>query len=168
MKRKSKKLAYLLRHDKTYSFDKYGWRKVEDLIANHHFTMDELKDIVLNNDKHRFEFSGGMDFIRACQGHSIEVDVELLVSTPPLLLYHGTSANSLVSIQQHGIKRSKRLYVHLSETINDALQVGIRHGSPIVLQVDCRRMFNDGFTFYRSRNRVWLTEFVPSQYIGLV
>lgn len=168
MKRKSKKLAYLLRHDKTYSFDKCGWRKVEDLIANHHFTMDGLKDIVLNNDKHRFEFSDGMDFIRACQGHSIEVDVELLVSTPPLLLYHGTSANSLVSIQQQGINRGKRLYVHLSETINDALQVGSRHGSPIALQVDCHRMFNDGFTFYRSRNGVWLTEFVPSQYIGLV
>ena len=48
--------------------------------------MDRLKDIVLNNDKHRFEFSDDMDYIRACQGHSIEVDVELLVSPQPLLL----------------------------------------------------------------------------------
>ena len=168
MKSKSKKLAYLLRHDKTYSFDKYGWRKVEDLIVNHHFTMDGLKDIVLNNDKHRFEFSDGMECIRACQGHSIEVDVELLASSsPPLLLYHGTSVNSLVSIQQHGIHRGKRLYVHLSETINDAVQVGSRHGSPVVLQVDSCRMFNDGYKFYYSRNGIWLTEFVPSQYIAL-
>lgn len=168
MKNKSKELAYLLRHDKTYSFDIHGWRNVEDLITNHHFTMAELEAIVLNNDKFRFEFSDDKNCIRARQGHSIKVDVELSVATPPLLLYHGTSANSLVSIQQHGINRSKRLYVHLSETINDALQVGSRHGSPIALQVDCRQMFNDGFTFNRSRNGVWLTEFVPSQYISLV
>ena len=78
MKNKSRKLAYLLRHDKTYSFDKQGWRKVEDLIYNHDFTMVELEAIVLNNDKLRYEFSDDKSRIRASQGHSIEVDVELL------------------------------------------------------------------------------------------
>ena len=74
MNKYSKKLAYLLRHDNTYSFDRFGWRSVVDLILNHHYTRMELETIVLNDDKLRFEFSDDMNHIRACQGHSIEVD----------------------------------------------------------------------------------------------
>jgi RNA:NAD 2'-phosphotransferase (TPT1/KptA family) len=44
--RRGKKLSYLLRHDKSYAFDEHGWREVGDLIANHDFTLDELREIV--------------------------------------------------------------------------------------------------------------------------
>lgn len=165
MNKYSKKLAYLLRHDNTYSFDRFGWRSVVDLILNHHYTRMELETIVLNDDKLRFEFSDDMNHIRACQGHSIEVDVELLETCPPLVLYHGTSTKSLASIQQRGIHRGKRLYVHLSETMNEAMQVGCRHGNPVVLQIDSQRMFEEGCIFYRSRNGVWLTDFIDVKFI---
>lgn len=90
---KSRKLAYLLRHDKEYVFDEHGYRDVDDLIKNHSFTMSMLETIVRENNKKRFEFNDDKTKIRACQGHSVKVDVELKEATPPDILYHGTVEN---------------------------------------------------------------------------
>ena len=96
-KQKSIELAYLLRHDKDYSFDEHGWREVSDLIDNYGYSIELLKDIVENNNKKRYEFSEDGNYIRARQGHSIDVDVELEESTPPDILYHGTSSDAVPS-----------------------------------------------------------------------
>ena len=165
MENQSRKLAFLLRHDKTYPFDKHGWRSVEDLITNHQFTMNVLENIVLCNDKNRFEFSDDKKCIRACQGHSIQVDVNLQEARPPLQLYHGTAERFLSSILQKGILSGYRLYVHLSETDEEARYIGKRHGTPIVLKINAQQMYHDGYKFYLSRNGVWLTEFVAAKYI---
>ena len=168
MKNKSRKLTYLLRHDRTYPFDKYGWRSVEDLITNHQFTMTVLENIVLCNDKNRFEFSDDNKSIRARQGHSIQVDVNLQESRPPLQLYHGTSERFLSSILKKGILCGNRLYVHLSETEEEARYIGKRHGIPVVLKINAEQMFHDEYKFYLSRNGVWLTEFVSAEYIEVM
>lgn len=165
MNNKSRQLAYLLRHDKTYSFGRYGWRSVEDLIANHQFSMADLESIVLNNDKLRFEFSDDKTFIRARQGHSILVDVELQEVRPPIHLYHGTAERFLSSILQKGILSGNRLYVHLFEIEEEARYIGKRHGTPVVLKINAQQMYHDGYKFYLSRNGVWLTEFVSTEYI---
>ena len=103
--------------------------------------------------------------IRARQGHSIQVDVELAEATPPDLLYHGTAKAFVKSIMRQGIQKGKRLYVHLSSTIEAATKVGARHGEPMVLAIDAKRMHEDGIKFFLSRNDVWLTEFVDVNYI---
>ena len=162
---RGKRLAFLLRHDKKYSFDEHGWREISDLIANHGYTMDELKEIVATNNKQRFEFSEDMTRIRARQGHSIRVDVELEEKLPPDILYHGTGERFVNSILDQGINKGNRLYVHLSETKETAVNVGKRHGKPIILIINARRMSEDGHTFYLSRNGVWLTDFVDVKYI---
>ena len=163
--KRGKKLSYLLRHDKSYAFDEHGWREVSDLVANHGFTMEELREIVANNNKQRYEFSEDMTRIRARQGHSIQVDVELPEATPPDLLYHGTAKAFVESIMSQGILKGNRLYVHLSTTIGMATKVGERHGEPAVLAIDAKRMHEDGIKFFLSRNGVWLTEFVDAKYI---
>jgi len=162
---RGKRLAFLLRHDKKYSFDEHGWREISDLIANHGYTMDELKEIVATNNKQRFEFSEDMTRIRTRQGHSIRVDVELEEKLPPDILYHGTGERFVNSILDQGINKGNRLYVHLSETKETAVNVGKRHGKPIILIINARRMSEDGHTFYLSRNGVWLTDFVDVKYI---
>lgn len=162
---RSKKLSYLLRHDKSYAFDEHGWREVSDLVANHGFTMEELREIVANNNKQRYEFSEDMTRIRARQGHSIQVDVELAEAIPPDVLYHGTAKDFVDSIMMQGILKGKRLYVHLSTTVDMATKVGERHGEPVVLTIDAKRMSEDGIRFFLSRNGVWLTEFVDAKYI---
>ena len=166
---RGKMLSYLLRHDKNYAFDKHGWREVSDLVANHGFTMEELREIVATNNKQRYEFSEDMTRIRDRQGQSIHVDVELAEAAPPDKLYHGTAKAFVESIMNHGIQKGKRLYVHLSTTIDIATKVGERHGEPVVLAIDAKRMSEDGNKFFLSRNGVWLTEFVDAMYlIGVV
>lgn len=162
---KSKTLAFLLRHDKTYAFLEHGYRDVNDLVANHGFTKEELCEIVATDDKGRYEFFDEQQLlVRARYGHSVNVDVELLEAVPPSVLYHGTAKRFVESIQQQGILKMSRLYVHLSATVEEAIKVGKRHGEPVVLEIDARRMSEDGIKFFRSRNGVWMTKFVDAKY----
>jgi len=167
IKNKSKRLAYLLRHDRKYQFDANGWREVSDLTEKHGFTFEDLCVIVDANNKQRFEFSEDMQYIRARQGHSIHVDVELEECVPPPILFHGTAEHSVNSILKEGLKSQNRLYVHLSSTMGTAINVGKRHGAPVVLKVDAQKMFKDGAKFYLSRNGVWLTDYVATEYLSL-
>jgi len=161
-----RKLAYLLRHDKNYNFDPHGWREVKDLVENHGFSLEELKLIVSTNNKQRFEFSYDGHFIRARQGHSVDVDVELEEAEPPKYLFHGTIAKNVQSIMEHGLCRMSRQYVHLSADIETALKVGRRRkGVVVILKINAQAMRNDGYSFWLSRNNVWLTKSVPPKYI---
>ncbi len=162
---KGKELAFLLRHDKEYKFDEHGWREVDDLLRNHGYTPEILDEIVETNNKKRFEYSEDRKYIRARQGHSVEVNVELKEMTPPDTLYHGTATRFLDSIMESGINSRTRLHVHLSADADTAINVGKRHGKPIVLVIDAKTMHNDGNKFYLSNNGVWLTKFVDTKYI---
>lgn len=166
---KEKRLAYLLRHDIQYAFDAYGWREVSDLVANHGFSQEELTSIVTNSNKQRFEFSEDGLFLRARQGHSIPVDVELAKAKPPEYLYHGTVATNLPSIMEKGLVPMSRQHVHLSIDESTALKVGSRRkGDVVVLKVAAHRMWEDGHQFWLSRNNVWLTEAVPPKYLEII
>ncbi|MBO4504117.1 MAG: RNA 2'-phosphotransferase [Bacteroidales bacterium] len=166
---KEKRLAYLLRHDIHYAFDKRGWREVSDLITNHGFTLEDVINIVANSEKQRFEFSDDGQYIRARQGHSIAVDVELEEATPPEYLYHGTIAANVPSIMGKGLVPMSRQYVHLSIDQSTALKVGSRRkGVVIILKVATKKMWEDGHRFWLSRNGVWLTMAVPPKYLEII
>ena len=165
--KKGKHLSFLLRHDTEYQFDKHGYREVNDLIKNHGYTKAELIELVETNDKQRYEFNSDKTKIRARQGHSIDVDVELKETTPPDVLYHGTATRFLDSIMKTGINKMSRNYVQLSTDIDTATTVGSRHGTPIILKVNSRKMSDDGIKFYLSNNNVWLTEYVDKKYIEI-
>ncbi len=169
IEKQSKRLAFLLRHDveafELGLIDELGWRYVDELQEKG-FSQSLLEEIVTTNDKQRYEFNGERTKIRARQGHSIPVDVELEKIPPPKILFHGTSAEVKELILKEGIKSMTRLYVHLSEDYDTAKKVGRRHGdNVIVFQVDAERMNKDGCVFYLSRNNVWLTEYVDPKYI---
>lgn len=165
LKKSGKKLAYLLRHDREYVFDPHGWRSVRELVTEHGFTVGQLRHIVAVDDKQRYEFDESGKFLRARQGHTVQVDVELDRLTPPARLYHGTIRPNVALIALEGIRKMRRLYVHLSASEAVAKTVGARFGDPVVLVIDSERMAADGIPFYRSRNGVWLTDFVDSRYI---
>ena len=163
--KKGKHLSFLLRHDTEYMFDKHGYREVSDLIENHGYTKSELEEIVSTNDKQRYEFNEYHTKIRARQGHSINVNVDLKETTPPNKLYHGTATRFLESIYQNGIKKMSRNYVQLSENIETAIEVGKRHGTPVILEINTKQMVEDGINFFLSNNNVWLTDYVSPNYI---
>lgn len=164
LENKGKELAYLLRHDKSYQFDEHGYRTVSDLIENHSYTMEEIEFIVENNNKKRFEFNDDKTLIRARQGHSVEVNVDLNECVPPDVLYHGTATRFIDDINKEGLKKQSRMHVHLSADEDTAIDVGKRHGKPIIIKIDAKQMSNDGCKFYLSNNGVWLTEYVDTKY----
>ncbi|RWX51188.1 putative RNA 2'-phosphotransferase [Candidatus Electrothrix marina] len=169
----SKFLSLILRHAPErigLHLDANGWVAVDDLLnaAEVHGTVisrDLLDRIVFGNDKQRFAFSPDELRIRANQGHSLHVDLELTPTDPPPVLYHGTATRFLPSIRSQGLQSMSRLHVHLSATREQAYRVGTRHGPPVVLEVDAEGMADAGHLFFLSANGVWLTEFVPVQFV---
>jgi putative RNA 2'-phosphotransferase len=117
------------------------------------------------SDKQRFAISTDGLRIRANQGHSIDVDLNLDEQSPPEILFLGTANFNLLSIRQQGLIKGSRQYVHLSQDIATAEAVAKRYGVPVVLTVYASRMSRDGYKFYLSQNGVWLTEVVPKDYI---
>lgn len=172
----SKFLSLILRHlpEKiNIKLDENGWANVEELIkkirANgQYIDMEILEKVVQENDKKRFAFNEDKTKIRANQGHTIKVDVELKKMLPPQILYHGTKKAFLSSILAEGLKKGKRLYVHLSKDVKTAKIVADRRmGENVLLKIDAEKMSNDGFEFYLSENEVWLCEYVPTKYISI-
>jgi putative RNA 2'-phosphotransferase len=169
----SKFLSYVLRHQPQsigLQLDAAGWARVDELIAAARQSgkaLDEglVRQIVERGDKRRFSLSADGRRIRANYGHSISVDLGLEPVEPPEFLYHGTARRFLETIRREGLHARERNFVHLSPDERTAVQVGARHGRPVVLVVDAGRMHQDGHTFYLSEGGIWLTQWVPVQYI---
>ena len=170
---KSKFVAKVLRHQPQLigiALDENGWAKVEELLQLSAkvcpLSMEDLETIVATDSKGRYTFNDDKTLVRARQGHSVRVDVGLVLATPPAVLYHGTAEKFVCSINQHGLVKKSRLHVHLSCNKQSAMEVGARHGTPFVFAVDAQSMAQDGFDFWLSENGVWLVDHVPPKYLS--
>lgn len=168
----SKYISLILRHKPEVigiTLDEHGWADVGQLIAGiaktQPFDMQTLEKIVNTDNKQRYSFNEDKTLIRANQGHSIPVDVELEEIVPPEYLWHGTGEKYVKVIDKDGLIPKSRLYVHLSKDHETAITVGKRHGNPVVYRVDSGKMAQDGFKFFCSVNGVWLTKNVPAKYL---
>ena len=171
----SKFLSLILRHKPEtigIKLDEHGWADVSELISGisktRPFDMKMLEEIVRTDNKQRYSFNEDKTLIRANQGHSIPVDVELEKKTPPEFLYHGTGEKFVSSIDKEGLLSKSRLYVHLSKDTDTAVKVGSRHGKPVVYRVAAGKMADDGYGFFLSVNGVWLTKAVPAEYLSKI
>lgn len=173
--RTSRYLSLILRHKPEaagITLDEHGWAEVPALIAGvsrtRPLTVELLEEIVRTDEKQRYAFNADKTKIRANQGHSVPVDVELEELPPPELLWHGTGEKYRESILREGLIPKNRLYVHLSSDEAAAVKVGARHGRPVLFRVRAGEMSRDGFAFWRSANLVWLTKRVPPAYLDLI
>lgn len=172
--KRSKRLALVLRHRPAsvgLALDGQGWVAVEALLralADHGTTMSraDLRRVVDDNDKQRFEWDSAHDRIRARQGHTLSVDHGLEPATPPDVLFHGTPRRYVASIRAIGLDRRGRHHVHLSGDPESARRVGARRGDPVVLVVDAAAMVAAGHLFWRTTNEVWLVDHVPAEFIS--
>ncbi len=170
----SRFMSLVLRHkpeEIKMKLDKNGWANVKELIngmkqKGYHVNLDILKIVVGTNNKQRFSFNNDFTKIRANQGHSIDVDIDFKIVPPPEFLYHGTATHFLEQIKKDGLVHKKRQYVHLSIDVETAINVGKRHGNPVVLKIKSGDMQRNGIAFYLSENGVWLLKQVPTNYIA--
>ena len=170
----SRYISLILRHKPEVigiTLDEHGWADVNALIQGIQetrepgFSRELLDEIVRTDSKQRYAYSEDRTLIRASQGHSIPVDVELKRTAPPKILWHGTGEKYAASIERIGLIPKSRLYVHLSKDVETAVTVRKRHGKPVVYQVDAERMARDGYDFFLSANGVWLTKEVPAEFL---
>jgi putative RNA 2'-phosphotransferase len=169
----SKFLSLILRHAPErvgLTLGEAGWVGVDELLTavNRHgkaLTFEQLQHIVATSDKKRFAFSDDGFRIRANQGHSVEVDLQYAPQVPPEILYHGTATRFVDSIRQNGLMRMERHDVHLSAETKVTMQVGGRHGKPVLLTIRAGEMHRAGHVFRRSTNGVWLVKRVPKEFI---
>ena len=166
----SKFISKILRHKPEVigvELNQYGWCNVNELIDGikkngKYIDFDILNQIVEEDLKQRYSFSSDARMIRANQGHSVPVNLELNEVEPPDILYHGTVERFVNLIFEKGLIKGHRQYVHLSNDIETARNVASRRGDPVLLNIKAKLMHKDGFTFYRSDNGVWLCDFVPA------
>lgn len=169
----SRFISFILRHKPEsigITLDEHGWASVSELLSGinasgNEIDMQTLEEIVAEDEKQRYSFSADKTKIRANQGHSVNVDVELKQTEPPEILFHGTGEKYVDSIKSEGLKPKSRLYVHLSKDRETAVKVGSRHGKPVVFEVNSGEMSRNGYEFFLSENGVWLTKFVPAEYL---
>lgn len=147
-----------------------GWVEVDALLAacaRHRLalTRADVEEVVATNDKLRFSFDETGRRIRANQGHSVKVDLQLEPAVPPEILYHGTTERFVPLIEEQGLCKMSRHHVHLSPDVPTAIRVGARRGRPFVYAVDSAGMSRDGFVFFRWANGVWLVDAVATRYL---
>ena len=172
----SRFLSLILRHKPEaagIALDEHGWANVAELVhgmraVGYPISKAILEEIVATDDKQRYSIDKCKTRIRANQGHSISVDVELAEVEPPEYLWHGTAKKYLDSIYDMGLVPKSRLYVHLSSDEETAVDVGKRHGDVVLFRVNAKEMYENGHLFYLSVNGVWLTKHVPVDYLSRV
>ncbi|WAJ30702.1 RNA 2'-phosphotransferase [Antarcticirhabdus aurantiaca] len=170
----SKYMSLVLRHDPAAAglvLDEAGWTDFDALCRAVKSRLgaeaDDVRRVIAESPKQRFTIKDGR--VRAAQGHSVSVDLDLAPAEPPKRLYHGTSRNVLGAILAEGLRRGARHHVHLSSDIETARIVGARHGGkPVVLSIDAAGMAAAGAVFFRSDNGVWLVEAVPPAHIEVL
>lgn len=165
--RLSKTVSHALRHEPwryELELDEAGWTPVADLLAALGVSRERLENVVLHNEKQRFELAG--DRIRARYGHSVPGRIVKEPGTPPTTLFHGTTTVTAAQILADGLRPMRRQYVHLSVTREMAVSVGSRKGEHVrVLTVDTPAALAAGVQFLRGNELVWLTEHVPAEFI---
>ena len=170
----SKEISYALRHapwEYELEMDEDGWVMVEQLLDALH-KVEKWKNIkeeylikmIEKSEKKRHEIKNGK--IRAFYGHSIPMKISKEEKIPPDILYHGTARRFLESITQNGLLSQGRQYVHLSQDIETARNVGKRHDAkPCILIVDAKAAWNEGIRFYIGNEKIWLADIIPAQYL---
>ncbi len=164
---KSRKLVKALRHDPTIiglKLDENGWANFSDIVMLLDVRPTDLMNIILLNDKQRFEHDPFNAKVRAAQGHSIDVKLDLEEYVWPdgqNFVYHGTNRSVLGDILSDGVKRMKRDMVHMHSDQDATVKVAKRHGSDVViLKIDLERV-KYSTKIYKSSNDVILAKHIP-------
>ena len=173
LQEKSKYMSMLLRHKperENLTLDSEGYTDVNDLLKALKIDKNTLDKIVAEDSKKRYSYNSTGTKIRANQGHSVPyVNITFKEFTPTKPIYHGTAKKFYESIMKKGLLAQTRNYVHLSQDLETAENVGMRHAKSkvnlVIFEIDYQKMIKDGYKFYISENNVVLTEKVPKKYL---
>lgn len=173
----SKVVSHALRHEPwlyEIELDGDGWVECDMLIealSSHSelykdLTYKDFEKMIQTSKKQRHELCAGR--IRALYGHSTPYKLTQEKCIPPMTLYHGTKPELRDLINIEGLKPMSRHYVHLSVDEQTAIEVAFRKTkNPVIFMIEARKAHDEGVSFYRGNDIVWLADKVPAKYLKI-
>ncbi|RKO97075.1 hypothetical protein CXG81DRAFT_12874 [Caulochytrium protostelioides] len=173
----SRRLAKVLRHTAAshqITLREDGFVPIQTLLDHRLFrgdTMEDIEAVVAADAKQRYAIreeaplsdpssTTRVKWIRANQGHSVKVEVELTpVTDPQQTVIHGTTMQAWSIIEKEGLSRMKRQHIHFAAGLpsDDQVISGMRSSSSVLIWIDVAKSMADGLSFYRSANGVILS-----------
>ncbi|MFO8078326.1 MAG: RNA 2'-phosphotransferase [Thermoplasmatota archaeon] len=174
----SRIMAGALRHfpDKLgLPMDGHGWVDISSLInaigtgrsgfnwlRPHH-----IRALVATDPRGRYQIDGGM--IRAKYGHSIDVELDDLPESHADEFFYPVTEEESDIVIEGGIHPVDRKKVHLSVTIEKAIEAGsVRTDQPMILRVDGLKAREDGIKIYQASEVVCVTDDIDAKYVSKV
>lgn len=151
-----------------------GWVDTNEIIDNvraknprsRWLKPEHIIGIVKTDDKGRYQVKMGK--VRATYGHSIDVTLDLPTDNIPEALFYPSSHEEAEVLLEVGIRHSDRAMVHLSDTKISAREAGShRVKDPVIISIDTAKAIDDGVVIQKAGNHVYVTDFIPSDYISL-
>lgn len=175
LKRVSKRMALLLRHDPASAglvLDAEGYVLIDDLVTALRRDLPDTRAatvhaVVERIDPHKRRYSIEGDCIRANYGHSTADAIEHAAAVPPDVLLHGTSTAALEQILREGLLPMRRQYVHLTPDAALARSVGSRHGKACLVRVDARGAHEAGTVFHQANASFWLVRSIEPRFLSV-
>jgi len=169
----SRFLSYILRHapqEFGLVLDQSGFVSLDALLAVMNaesrwrwVRKEDLLNLTASSPRKRFEIKDGR--IRALYGHTALQRIGHEPVIPPEYLFHGTARRFSGSIEHLGLLPARRAFVHLSQSVDDALRVGRRRDSnPVVYRVLALMAHNEGIRFFNAGD-AYLSRFIPARYL---
>lgn len=123
---------------------------------------DEIYLIISDNNKQRFALGKGektgKEYIRANQGHSVHVTVEMKeITDAGRTCMHGTNMTAWKIIEKEGLSRMKRQHIHMAGGMPGEVISGMRNTAKVVIMIDLQKCFDKNIKFYESLNGVILS-----------
>ena len=153
--------------------DGHGWVDITEFVEaigvsrsgfhwlrNHH-----IDAIALTDPKGRYQIDGGM--VRATYGHTIDVNLDDLPLADLDEFYYPVTEEEIDIILEGGLNPIDRKNVHLSGSIEKALEAGrVRTDEPLLLKIDGKKAKKDGIKIYHAGKDVYITDSIDAKYIS--
>jgi len=153
--------------------DGHGWVDISEFVEavgisrsgfqwlrEHH-----IEAIALTDPKGRYQIDGGM--IRATYGHTIDIRLDDLPPAEIDEFYYPVTEEEIDIILEGGLNPIDRKNVHLSGSIEKAIEAGkVRTEEPLLLRIDGKKAKADGVQIYRAGKDVYITDRIDAKYIS--
>jgi putative RNA 2'-phosphotransferase len=154
----SRTLSHALRHaphQYELELDDEGWVPLAAVLDVMQVEVDDLRRLMAQATKQRFELDEAGGRFRARYGHSVPGKLRKEAAAPPEALWHGTAPEVAAIIDREGLRPMGRQYVHLSIDRETALEVGRRKArAPVMLRVRAAAAAAAGVAFYAGNTGV--------------
>ncbi|MCJ2554866.1 MAG: RNA 2'-phosphotransferase [Candidatus Thermoplasmatota archaeon] len=149
-----------------------GWVDLQDLVTAlriRHRKFRFLKShhliaVVQTDPKGRYQFDEGR--VRATYAHSLDLEMDLPTDNIPEVLYYPTTEEEAGILLEIGLKPSDRRWVHLSDTLESAMEAGrVRSDSPVILEVDVEKAQDAGVEIQKAGKFIYITTEVPPEFL---